>query len=138
MLRAGVDWELQEWDLCLYDDQITPDQSDTFAQYTDALVAVQPMVNRTVSSTGRATADGVTFTGVSPGLPDGRLMGFFIKRNSDNLLLYHIDGGLDGLSPDGVRGIVTPFLGVRAAGMTVAASFIINPAMATGNAWFRP
>ena len=132
---AGVDWVGTDWDCCLYEDMVVPDQTMTWTEVQASIIATVPYANKAITANGACSADAIEFIDVATTQPDGRIPGFIIKRNSDNLLLVHFDQGFDNLGPRPVTGNIIDILNVRAD--NVSFTFTLNPGLNNEAAWFR-
>jgi len=132
-ISGDIDWLGVSWECALYDDTVAPDQTSVWADISAGVVATGLYVQKVITTSGAAGADPIQFTDVSPTQPDGRLPGFVIKRQSDNLLLVHIDEGFDGLSRETTQ--VTQIMNVQLADATY--TFTLKPGLNNESAWFR-
>ena len=132
-LSGDIDWLGSEWDCSVYDNTITPDVTDTMLTVSSGIRATLPMKARLLTTAGAASADPIEFIDVSPGPNNGTLPGIIIKRNSDNLLLVHIDEGFDGLGNS--TSSAGAFMNVKMKGLTY--TFTLRPGVNNESAWFR-
>lgn len=138
MSSTGLDWVNTDYDCALVDDSVaaTPTWDTTWADISAAAQNAQPFANKTITSFGACAADPLQFTNVSTVNPDGRFIGFAIKRNSDNQLIAWFDTGFTtlGLSP-----AAAPLGNIMGMALNQATyTFTLRPGINNEEAWFRP
>lgn len=138
MSGAGLDWENVGYDCVLVDDSVAaaPDWGTTWTDIAPAAQHAKPFLNKQITSFGACAADPIEFNNVSTVNPDGRFIGFAIKRNSDDLLICWFNEGFTTLS----GGIATAPLG-SILGMALnqaTYTFTLRPGINNEEAWFRP
>jgi hypothetical protein len=119
---AGLDWVSTAYELCPYDDTVSPVRASTWATIGSGVVAAETIPSRTLTTAGACAGGPVTFNGISPTTITGFLKGLIIKRASDDLLIAHIDTGLVGLN-------------IQAPALTY--TFTVKPGANSEQAYFR-
>jgi hypothetical protein len=127
-LGSGLDWVATDYNVSVYDDTVAPQQSNTWIEINSGIVATLPLTNKSISTFSAASADGVEFVDVSPTIVGARFAGLLIHRNSDNLLIVHIDEGFDNLGTGGILGQELE---------AVQITFSVIPGLNNEAAWFR-
>lgn len=138
MSSAGLDWENADYDCALVDDSVaaTPTWDTTWTDIEPAAQNVKAFANKSITSFGACAADPIQFNNVSTVNPDGRFIGFAVKRNSDNLLIAWFDEGFTTLGGDIMTAPLGNIMGVALQMATY--TFTVRPGINNENAWFRP
>lgn len=138
---TGLNWVADDYYCSLVDDALGRDvvQTDTWADLSAFSTAETLFSNKSITTAGAVAAAPVIFNSVSPTDPDGRFIGFAIKKASDDTLVAWFDSGVNQLGPD-TRSqplpYTQPILGAAIQAATV--TFTIRPGINNENAWFRP
>lgn len=146
---TGIDWVNEVFEAVLYENlkgDVHP--YDTWADFAPFIPTngVEELTNRSIVSYsgsqvfgGGCKSDPVQFVDVS--LVNGSFVpGLIIKRQSDDLLVCHIDNGIEGVSPfdGGTFGGSGDLLSIIGGDNTQSHTFWLVPDANHGAAWFRP
>ena len=138
MSSTGLDWVNVDYDCALVDDSVAaaPTWSTTWTDIEPAAQNSKPFANKAITSFGACAADPLQFTNVSTVNPDGRFIGFVIKRNSDDKLVAWFDSGFTTL---GIAPAAAPIGDIMNMSLQQATyTFTLRPGINNEEAWFRP
>ena len=142
MATTGLDWENTVYEMLLYQDNSGPFNAASDWASANIVIptnGVAVMPNRSVNSVGACDSDNLRFNNVELVAPGEVVPGLIIRRQSDNLLIVHIDEGLRGIDPFRVSqlgGKSGGVLSIRLSPTTY--NFWVIPDSQNRSAWFRP
>lgn len=132
-LRGNISWINDVWDIAVYETPLTATQNMTWADVIGFVLDRKTLQNRTITSFGGAASDPVEFTSVSPS-PNQLIKAAVIVRQSDNLVLAHIDTAFQGIPSDqALAGEPIPPIGSGDLSYT----FTLRTSLNNERAWFR-
>ena len=134
-LSADIDWVNTPFSMAIYETPFVPTEIMSWADVSAAIIASKVLDNPVITSYGAASSDNVSFTSVTP--TEGELLqGIIFVRDSDSLLLCHLDTGFEGINP--VNNAGAGFADVlNMAAAVIEYTFSVRPGDNNERAWFR-